>query len=223
MVLRHSRGYVISAHTWSLIALLSVVSLGAVSAPAPLTITSPVNGSKVVSGQSLAITVAVASGRYPQGVGIVGEDPLGFGQLRAVVGSTVSLALNVPEKTPPGSYEITAVAGDSNGALVTSAPITIVVEGASPPIALIVTPSPLTFGNVGDSVVLTVMGRYAGGALKEVIRSSQLIVHSGNPAVAIFRDEMIVATGTGHTYINFQYGSSTASIDVTVSAAGGKP
>jgi hypothetical protein len=120
----------------SLLGTIALVTLLAAQSPAALIIVSPSAGRMIQPGQAVAISVHVASGTYPYGVGILGQDPLGSAGPNTVVGSTVSFTLTVPANTPPGPYEITAAAADSTGALASSEPVTIDVERADIPTAL---------------------------------------------------------------------------------------
>src|SRR5450631_3880683 len=109
----------------SLLGTIALVTLSGAQSPAALIIVSPSAGRTIQPGQAVAISVHVASGTYPNGVSIAGDDPLGFAGPSPVVGSTVSLTLTAPANTSPGPYQVTAIASDSTGALVSSEPVTI--------------------------------------------------------------------------------------------------
>ena len=185
-------------------------------ATAPLTITSPSSGAFVTSGQSITVTVTVASGTNTNGLAIIGQDPIGSTDLHPVAGSTVAANLQIPANTPPGSYTITAVGSISSGALVMSAPINIVFERADLPTALSVPPGSMTFRFVGDKIPWTVIGTFTGGLLTDVTYSIHLTTTSANPSVATVQNGIVTAVGSGHTNINVTYGSITIRVSITV-------
>ena len=201
-----------------LLGTIALVTLAAAQSPAALIIVSPSAGRTIQPGQALAISVHVASGTYPNGVGIAGQDPLGFAGPSPVVGSTVSLTLTVPANTPPGPYLVTAAASDSTGALVSSKPFTLDVERADFPTALLVDPTSVKLRFVGDTTPLTIRGIFPGGPKVYLTHSTKLIFTSENTGVAVVQKGILSAVGVGQTNIDVQYGSITATISVTVPA-----
>jgi len=187
------------------------------TAAAPLTITSPINGASVTSGQSLVITVTVASGTYPHGIAVIGQHPLGVTGLQAVAGSTLRFTLAIPANTPPGSYNLTAMSVDSKGVLVPSAPVSVIVERADLPTMLATDPL-IFFAYVGQTLPWTIFSTFAGGVQTDVTQSTLLNIDSGNTRVAIVEHGLVKAMGSGKTNINVRYGSITKSIAVTVPA-----
>jgi hypothetical protein len=204
--------------TLSLLGTIALVTLSAAQSPAALIIVSPNAGRTIQPGQAVTISVHVPSGTYPYGVGIVGQDPLGFAGPSPVVGSTVAFTLTVPAYTPPGPYEITAAAADSIGALVSSNPITLDVERADIPTALLVDPPSVSKRLVGDTLLLTIFGVFAGGQEIDLTHSTKLKFNSENTTVAVVQDGILSAVGVGQTNLDVQYGSITAKISVTVPA-----
>jgi hypothetical protein len=202
----------------SLLGTIALVTLSAAQSPAALIIVSPNAVRTIQPGQAVAISVHVASGTYPNGVGIVGDDPLGLVGPIPVVGSTVSLTLTAPAKTSPGPYQVTAIASDSTGALVSSNPITLDVERADIPTTLLVYPPSVSKQLVGDTLLLTIFGVFPGGQKVDLTRSTKLKFNSENASVAVVQNGMLSAVGVGQTNIDVQYGSITAKISVTVPA-----
>lgn len=204
----------------SLLGTIALATLSAAAQPAaPLTITSPVSGTTVTSGQSFAITVTVGSGTYPPGIAIFAQDPLGGTDLQPVVGSTATFTLMVPANTSPGSYALTAASADSTGADVESAPISVLVERADLPTALtIYPPATLNLRFIGDTNPITVFGTFTAGLQIDVTHSTHLTITSENPNVATVQNGIITAVGSGQTNIDVQYGSITAKLSVTVPA-----
>ncbi len=200
----------------SLLGAIALVSLSAAQSSAALIIVSPSTGRTIQPGQALAISVHVASGTYPNGVSIAGADPLNFVGPNPVVGSTVSLTLTVPANTPPGPYEITALSVDSTGAMVSSEPVTIDVERADYPTALLLDPPSVTMRFVGDTTPLTIRGIFPSGPKVFLTHSTKLKFTSENTSVAVVQNAMLSAVGVGQTNIDVQYGSVSAKIAVTV-------
>ena len=202
----------------SLLGTIALVTLSAAKSPAALTIVSPSAGRTIQPGQAVAISVHVASGTYPVGVSIAGDGPLGFVGPNPVVGSTVSLTLIVPANTPPGPYEITALSVDSTGAMVSSEPLTVDVERADFPTALLLDPPSVSMGLVGDTLLLTIEGVFPDSHEVDLTHSTKLKFNSENPSVAVVQNGMLSTVGVGQTNIDVQYGSITAKLSVTVPA-----
>jgi Dockerin type I domain len=177
-----------------------------------------INGAAVTAGQTLAVSVSIGSGTYPNGLAVVGQDPLGVTAIQPVSGSTLSFALTIPGHTPPGSYSITAAGPNNAGALISSAPISVVVERADRPTALSVHPAMAAFRFVGDTLPLTVYAKFSNG-LTDVTQSAHLIATSENSAVATAQNGTISAVNSGQTDIDLQYGSVKAKIHVSVPPA----
>jgi hypothetical protein len=214
--MRHHVGSITSI---SLLGTIAFVTLSAAQSPAPLTIVSPTMGRTIQPGQAVAISVHVASGAYPYGVGILGQDPLGSAGPNPVVGSTVSFTLAVPANTPPGPYEITAAAADSTGALVSSEPLTIDVERDDIPTALLAYPPAVGVQSfVGNTLLLTIVGIFPSKQRVDLTRSTKLKFISENPSVAVVQNGMLSAVGVGQTNIDVQYGPTSEKISVTVPA-----
>jgi hypothetical protein len=203
----------------SLLGTIALVTLSAAQSPAALIIVSPNAGRTIQPGQAVAISVHVASGTYPNGVAIVGQDPLGSAGLKPVVGGMASLTLTVPANTPPGPYEITALSADSTGALVSSNPITLDVERADVPTALLAYPPAVGVQfYVGETLSLTIVGIFPSRQKADLTRSTKLKFNSENTSVAIVQNGVLSAVGVGQTNVDVQYGSITEKLSVTVPA-----
>ena len=186
-----------------------------------LVISAPTSGSPATPGQSLAVTVTVNSGTYPAGVAIVGQDPLG-GVGPTPAAPSVAFSLVVPTTTPPGTYSLTALAVDSTGTLVSSAPITVDVERSETVTGLLPQPTTVQLRFVGDSIPLNVFGTLSTGMQINLTRSSALKLVSENSAVASVQNGTITATGPGSTNIDIQYGTTSAKVSVTVPSSSAK-
>jgi dockerin type I repeat protein/Big-like domain-containing protein len=204
----------------SVLASIGSSTAATAQAAAPLTITSPVSGATVTAGQSIPVTIAVASGIYPHGVGLYARDPLGGADLKPVVGSAVTLTMSIPAYTAPGPYSVFAVAVNAAGALVNSAPITVDVERSDPPAAITAFPTgSMSLRFVGDTNTIVVLGAFAGAPYVELTNSSRLVMSSENPNIATVQNGLVTAVASGHTDIDVTYGSITAKVPVTVPSA----
>jgi hypothetical protein len=204
---------------WAIAGTISLLEITATAATPPLVITAPVEGATVMAGTAIAITVNVTSGSYPKGMAIMAHDPLGATDLQPVSGSTVQFSLTIPANTPPDSYAITAVGMNAKGELVSSAPIDVRVESADIPTSLAVYPPAIALAGVGDTTEPIVVGKLPGGTYLDVTHSSRLVIRSEDPAIAVARDGIITAVGSGHTSMSIQYGSVSTTTAVTVATA----
>jgi hypothetical protein len=202
----------------SLLGTIPWVTVSSAQPPAAMIIVSPSAGSMIQPGQALTISVHVASGTYPKGVAVIGQDPLGSAGFSPVVDSAASFTLGVPANTSPGLYKITAVSVDSTGAMVSSKPVTIDVERADVPTQIKVYPPSVTLELVGDTLLLTIFGVFPGGGELDLTHSSKLRFISENTSVAVAQDGVFSAVGVGQTNIDVQYGPISEKLRVTVPA-----
>jgi hypothetical protein len=200
----------------TIVSLLAPLTHGAIPAPAGLVITSPVEGTEVLSGQSLSVTVRVVSGTYPLGVALLGQGPLGAADFQPVVGSRAHFNLAIPADSSPDSYQLTAVAVDSTGAQVSSTPVTLMLETADLPTAVSIDPPAIFFAYIGQQLSWNLFASFAGGPQRDMTQSRHLSTVSQNPEVAIVEHGIITAMGSGRTTISVHYGKFDASISVTV-------
>src|SRR5476651_1430201 len=98
-----------SVRTWhicplSLALVLTATIAGGVhiqaQSSAALAIITPAAVLAAHPGQLLTLNVAVLSGNYPNGVGLIGKDPIAFAGPVAVSGKSVALALAIPSSLP---------------------------------------------------------------------------------------------------------------------------
>jgi hypothetical protein len=218
-------GSVRTWHIWplSLALVLTATIAGGVhiqaQSSAALAIITPAAVLAAHPGQLLTLNVAVLSGNYPNGVGLIGKDPIAFAGPVAVSGKSVALALAIPSSLPLGSYSITAAGTDSNGAFQLSKPVFVDVEWADAPTSLIVDPNSVSSWKAGDSLPLTVVGVFSDGKKFDVTRSTKLKINSENTAVASVQSGVLAAVGAGQTVIDLQFESVSAKIIVTVPSA----
>jgi hypothetical protein len=196
-----------------------LVTLSLAQSPASLTIVSPSAAGAIQAGKALEISVQVAAGKFPNGVAIIGQDPLGATGPNAVVGSTVSFTITPSADTPPGPYEITAVGIDSTGTFASSKPLTVDVERADIPATVSVDPASVSFRYAGDTFPLTVIGTFPGGKYADLTHSTKLIFSSENTSVVVAKSDILTAVGVGQTEVDVQYGTIMVKIRVTVEAS----
>ena len=116
-----------------------LLSTAALWAQAPVKITSPATGIKVVPGETITFGIHVWPWSRVKGVAIAGPEPIGMVPafsatpyvewLRAPYHQVL---LRIPDQTPPRKYQITAVAQLINEDVVASDPITIDVIRPGP-------------------------------------------------------------------------------------------
>jgi hypothetical protein len=196
--------------------VLAALCSGAVRAKPPLTIVSPANGTLVLAGKSLGVTVATPRDAAPLGVAVVGEEPLGTTDVRAVSGATLAFSLNIPRDTAPGPYRLWAVTSDSAGQTAESRELRVFVECADAPRALAAYPPKLKIRGAGTTAAWAVIGTFADGLRLDVTKSRNLRVTSENPAVATVNHGSILARHTGRSVIELRYGRAMQRIPIQV-------
>jgi chitodextrinase len=184
----------------------------------PPVISTPATGTVVTSGQSTMITVSITTGQFPNGVAIFGEDPLGNTDVQIPTGSAVTLTFSVPipANTPSGTYALTAVGSTSPGTIVMSAPIALSVERADQPTSIQVFPGSMSFGSIGDTRSIFVLGIFSDGSQIALSNSTQLTISSENTAVATVQNGIVTSVASGQTNIDVNYGRATLTIPVSV-------
>ena len=161
-----------SMRTWQIsLQLLALVLAGTIfgddrsqaQSTTALAIITPAAILTAQPGQSLTINIAVLLGTYPNGVGLLGQEPIGFAGPVAVSGKSVALTIAIPSSLPLGPYLITAAGTDFNGVFQSFKPVTVDVERADAPTSLVVDPNSVSSWNAGDSLPLTIVGVFSDG------------------------------------------------------------
>ena len=188
-------------------------------------IISPTAGTVVHPGET--IRIAVAADASIEKIALIGEHPLGVGQVLSgaapgIIGRgqgesrPVEYMLRVPASIQPGTYHLTAI-GRLAGGDVESAATTIDVEKSDEPLKIWAEPARIQFTAIGERIPLRVLGEFADQSNEELTRSSRTTFTSANSRVAtVGEDGMIVATGVGKTTIQVRTGSSDYTIPVRV-------
>jgi hypothetical protein len=103
--------------------------------------------------------------------------------------------------------------------MVSSVPITVDVERADFPTALLLDPPSVKLRFVGDTTPLSIRGIFPSGPKVYLTHSTKLIFTSENTSVAVVQNGILSAVGVGQTNIDVQYGSISEKINVTVPAS----
>jgi hypothetical protein len=176
---------------------LAVATGSDLNAQATLEITSPANGTVVNPGHVIGVIVAASGGAF-EFVSVAGE-PIGFSQNRSE--QPYQFDIEIPEKTVPGEYTLTAIGKPVRGEAVFSQPIVIDVERADLPQKI--TPSSrLLDMEIGWELPIDLNGTYADGSSVDLTKSRQTTYVSESPAIAtVSREGLIKAVAPGSTRI----------------------
>jgi len=175
-------------------------------------ITSPANGAVYSPGQTVAVTVSASAGFSSIFVG--SQDPLGTSAPAST--APYQFSLLVPATTPQQQYTITAGGVTPSGQLVTSTPITIIVQRPDSPVSLRVDPSMLKM-NIGDNSYLGVWGTYSDGSVAYIRFAASTTFVSNAPAIATVNNYGVVTgVSSGSTTILV---NGTVQVPVTVAPA----
>jgi len=162
-----------------------------------LEITSPASGTVVNPGHVIGVTVRASGGPFEL-VSIAGE-PIGFSQPRKE--PPYQFDIEIPEKTIPGEYGLTAIGKPAAGDAVFSQPIAIDVERPDEP-RKITTNFRLLNMRVGEDLPIDVYGAYADGSEVNLTKSRQTTYFSESPAiVTVSREGRVKSIAPGTTRI----------------------
>lgn len=178
-----------------------------------ITITAPATGSVVVPGQTLRVSVSVASGSKFSAIQIIGED---IGISPPMESPPFSFVFTIPNEVI-GPRKITAlgISGPNKGAF--SQPVVVDVERNTPLAGLNVSPSRIDFDFVGDQVNFSVLGQFSDGSQSDIAQSSKTTFTTNDPTVAtVSADGVVTAVGVGTTGILVKYGGKLVVVPVAV-------
>jgi len=210
------------------IALVAAIALAASPLRAQegrVRITSPASGAVVHPGDT--VVISVAADLSIEKLALIGEHPLGIGQVIAggapgVVargaGSArpLQFTLKIPADIDPGAYHVTAIGTNSSGDVESEA-ITLQVEKAQPPQRLWAEPGSIQFTRIGDQIPVRVLGAFSDGTKNELTRSVSTSYTSSNPRIATVNKEgTVTAVSPGKTTISIASGTLHYSIPVDV-------
>jgi len=188
-------------------------------------ILSPSAGTTVRPGET--VTIAVAADASIQKLALIGQHPLGAGQVvsgglpgvvaRGAGGSrSVQFQLRIPTDIQPGTYRVTAMGTTSSGDLESQA-LTLDVERAEEPARIWMEPSMIQFTRLGEQIPVRVLGVFPDASQRELTRSNRTTYSSADPRVAtISADGVVTSVGPGKTSIQVHTPTRDYSIPVTV-------
>jgi hypothetical protein len=188
-------------------------------------ILSPAAGAVARPGQT--ITIAVAADASVEKLALIGQHPLGVGQVLSGgapgimargqgESRPIQFQVRIPADTRPGIYRVTAIGRISGGDTESDA-VTIDVEKSEEPVRIWAEPALVQFARVGDEIPVRVLGAFADGSHEELTKSSKTEFSSADPRVATVDARGIVtAVAPGKTTIQARTPSSDYSIPVRV-------
>jgi|SRR5215469_1913682 len=199
----------------ALLFLLSLVAGLPAQQNAPLLqIASPASGTLVNPGQTVSVSVTSPANASLSGVGVVGEDPIGFTTVATSVPATFSIT--IPSSIACRKFPLTAV-GATSGQTVQSAPILIDVERPDLPIAINPQISGVTLEVLGEQFPLVLLANFSDGSILDVTESTYMTYSSANTAVAtVDANGMVTGGSAGSTTVTATYTLNGQSVQTTV-------
>ena len=177
----------------------------------PLQIISPASGTRVEPGQTITINVNVSD--TFRAVMILESNSIG--PSATLSSPPYQFLVQIPWKTPPGLYSLTAAGFPASGPMVRSTPTTVDVERPDTPVALTALPSNFHFLNVSQKGYIGVVGTFADGTTTNLTRST-LTRYSSGGVVIVDAVGDVTATTFGDDTIRITYGSLSAAIPVMI-------
>ncbi len=210
--------------------LVLIAGIGFVPAPSSaqgtsLHFVSPAEGTVVRPGQTITITVAADSSL--EKVVLLGQRPLGVGQVLSggapgIVArgrgdlQPLQFMIQVPAQIQPGMYRVTAMGRTSDGDIESEA-LSLDVERLQEPVRIWAEPSLIRLTHAGERIPLRVLGAFADDSKEELTKSRKTTFTSADPHVAtVDSTGMVTAVGPGKTTIQVGSASSDYSIPVRV-------
>src|SRR2546425_1452210 len=121
----------------------------------PIQIISPTDGTTVAPGQTITVVVSAASSVNFAQVVIIGEDPIGFSDVKTR--PPFIFSMTIPPDTSPGRKRIRASGTISPGEGFESPFVTLNVEDTRPVTDLSVEPTEINFKFAGEQLPLRVV------------------------------------------------------------------
>jgi pimeloyl-ACP methyl ester carboxylesterase len=175
-----------------------------------LSIVSPVSGTSVSSGSSVAFTLAP-----PPGVSITRLLLVGPSVAVSQTGS-MQIAFPIP-KDAIGNYEIEAVGADAAGNFYTATALLLKVTPTASLTSISVMPSDGIALSLNDRRQLSVLGRYSDGVVRDITASAGTVYASSVLTVAqISSGGLVTPQGAGNTILSITNGASVITTTFTV-------
>ena len=195
--------------------LLSGVTLRAQPAPPPLQITSPAEGTSVLPGETITVTVISSPAIRFTKVVVAAELPIGFSSVSTTIPTEVSL--HVPTNATLGQYHLTALGWTVQGGPEESPAITINVESPANPLKIVVQPPEIPFKVRGAQIPLQITGTFPDGHTQDLSNSTRAEYATSSPNVATVDGHGIVTSvGAGSSQISVRYGTQSIVVPVSV-------
>ncbi len=198
------------------VAILTGVDASAVWAQSPnsaaaqnmavmgLAIESPAEGAVVHQGQTVPVTVISPTGLKLKMVGLIGESPMGFSEVKESV--PAQLSMTVPRDMRSGSAMLTATGVTEDEQPVDSPTILVDVEREDAPVSMSTDFHSLELTTQGEEFPVQLLAEFADGSYVDVMESSLVSMASSNESVVtISANRMITAVAPGHATATATY------------------
>ena len=177
----------------------------------PLQIISPASGTRVNPGETITINVNVSDAFRT----VMILESNSIGPSATLSSPPYQFLVQIPWKTPPGLYSLTAGGFPASGPMVRSAPMTVDVERPDAPVTLKAGPSSIHFLTVDQKGFISVVGTFADGTTTNLTKST-LTTYSAGGVVKVGAFGEVNATTFGEDTIRITYSGLSASIPVTI-------
>lgn len=179
-----------------------------------VTITSPVNGSSVVPGGNVTVTVATGGDGVPSALMLVGSDSAVFVES----GPPYSVSFPIPQKAL-ATMTLKAYAIYPLGQLAISQTISLNVASNAQLVSLEVIGGDAVMTNVGDTRQLTVLGLFSDGVTRDLSSPTRGTLYSRtslSTVANVSTSGVVTAVGVGRATIIVRNGTKITSIDLQV-------
>lgn len=182
-----------------------------------LVITSPVPGTEVQPGQSVAIVLNSPDGLTFDALMVSGEivsPPLTL---------PVTVTVTIPQDQDLGVGYIDAAGVTTNGQAIEAPSVRIVIERPEQPLSLAFEHRTLPFNTPGVSVPVRVNATFPGGVIVDVSHSTRLSLASSHPMVVAVGDaNQVSAVGVGDAVVTATY-QAQKSLEASLAVSVGPP
>jgi hypothetical protein len=202
-------GEILAALLWM------TIGAAALSAQPTIQIMSPVNGASVTAGQKIAVKLVVSPPNSLRTIGLAGTNDIGFWP--ASTAPPFQFSFTIPVFALSGEAVLTAIGATSPGHLIFSAPVKIVVAPSPIPIGLIGEPSILQLA-LRETGRLRAMGWLRSGRQVDLTQSPETTFSTSGTVATVSRDGVVTPIAPGIDTITIAYGGLSASVRIEVIA-----